>query len=423
MPRFPFIQRTPVPGASYLVSNTFTKDERGSLGFENPVRIQFSTSGHASESLSDWCQRHQHVSVQSMQLRKEQAAPFHEYIAFSLGDDAGHASYFRIDRRQLSNGVPSLGCTGDEGFGALDTIEEIMELEHSTYSPSDCLVQLDFTEDVRLALIIDICREISQHDMATFYTPQRYNCYFYAQTILLCTLCKQYEWYNNFIWGSGKLYSNNEDVTTGDMPLANLHKASRVTISIQEKKSVRYLVLYRGAATYPLSQQIQPTGSPTECRTLWRAPSRMIRPRRCPQRKGMGIWTSTMKETDIGNVQAYLSGMIRAHGVRVEQYKNVSKCSAWEVERDIKKAMNEIWGGRWWLLGQVDQTLLQPQASSAERYLSKQKGQKNSGKAETEQGSELKRRPRVTRQQGWEREWQIVDVASAAKELYGHLPV
>ncbi|KAJ1299956.1 hypothetical protein OPQ81_002624 [Rhizoctonia solani] len=405
MPRLPFGHIIPTaPGSSHYVSNALIIAARVALGLADPVRIQFSASGKASESLSDWCRLHSHTSVESMQLRKEKKAPFfHEYIAFRLRDRAG---CFRIDRRQLPNEGSPLDCTEEAGVEAYETIEEILNLEHSIYNPSDCLVEVEFTEDVRLNLIIDICREISQHEMANVYTVQRYNCYFYAQTILLFTLCKGYGWYESYIWRSGDA-SSDDDVVKNCMPLAGLSKNSRITIRVLDKKLQPHLML---PSDVHCDTDFPP--SPTECSSVWRSPIRMFR----PQRKGSQ--SSIMKETDIGDLQAYLSDMIHAHSVRVEQYKMLLKCSAWEVEGDIKQTMNEIWKKRWLLLGQVDSMILQLQAPRAQRYRRGQKDRQNSGKVGTGHESELKRRPRVATKKEWEREWEVVGSASVVTESH-----
>ncbi|KAG8727328.1 hypothetical protein FRC11_013481 [Ceratobasidium sp. 423] len=117
---------------------------------------------------------------------------------------------------------------------------------------------------------------------------------------------------------------------------------------------------------------------PTERTSNWRVPLRMLRPRR------KGSQLNAMKEADIGDLQEYLSDMIHAHSVRVEQYKFLLKCTAWEVEWDIKKAMNDIWGKRWLLLGQVEDmypTLAQP-ITAAPDSTNQPRGQKGRGKDE-----------------------------------------
>ncbi|KAH7318852.1 hypothetical protein B0J17DRAFT_773201 [Rhizoctonia solani] len=52
---------------------------------------------------------------------------------------------------------------------------------------------------------------------------------------------------------------------------------------------------------------------------------------------------SMMEESDLDDLREYLSNMIWAHGVRVEQYKLILGCSAKEIQWDVKGAMNDIW--------------------------------------------------------------------------------
>ncbi|CAE6488158.1 unnamed protein product [Rhizoctonia solani] len=236
----------------------------------------------------------------------------------------------------------------EAGVEAYDTIEHITALDSAECGPSDCLIQLDFEENVRLELLIDICREISQHELAQVYTVQRFNCYFYAQTILLCTLCKPYGWCEDYIWDATAKYAGpmQGEVITTRMPLANFRQNSKITIRVLDKQPSR-LTPASGATVYNPDMP-----SSTRSNSNWRAALRMIRPR------SNGSQSNTMKETDIGDLQEYLSNMIRAHTVRVEQYKFQLKCEAWDVEWDIKEAMNDIWGKRWPLLGQIEDMYL-----------------------------------------------------------------
>ncbi|CAE6485606.1 unnamed protein product [Rhizoctonia solani] len=297
----------PAPGSSYYVANASVKGMRVALGLADPVRVQFGAFGVADGLLSDWCELHSQASVQAMQLRKERKGPFfHEYIAFSMKNSQGGTTYFRLDRRQLPNEGCPLDCTEDAGVEPYETIEQITDFEDSMYSPSDCLVRLDFKDGLRLQLIIDICREISQHDLAGVYTVQRYNCYFYAQTVLLLALCKEYDWYEDSIW--------------------------EYHISASDES------YYSPIALPPAGFDIH-----------WKSPLRMIRPKR--NSSGSGI----MREIDIGYLQQYLSDMIYSHSVRVGQYALLLKCTAQGVDTDIKKAMDEIWANRWLILGQVEE--------------------------------------------------------------------
>ncbi|CAE7091595.1 unnamed protein product [Rhizoctonia solani] len=225
------------PSSTYDVSNAVIKGVRVAFGRKRAIRIKFDDSDTPDRRLAEWCECHSHTYVQSLQLRKERRAPFfHEYIAFRL--DTGES--FRMDRRQLPNEGSPLDCKENGGVEAYETLEQIDNMEDSLYNASDCLVQLDFQESVRPELIIDICREIAQHELSYVYTVQRYNCYFYAQTILLCTLCRQYGWYEDYIWGSGNVLRvcDTEEVVTDEIPLARLGKNSTIRIRVLEKQLV-----------------------------------------------------------------------------------------------------------------------------------------------------------------------------------------
>lgn len=180
------------PGASYRISNALIIAQRHLLKLEGPIRIRFDEEWKAGNSLFDWYARRSKRCIQKLQLRKERESPFfHEYIVFSLREDGG---YFRIDRRQLPDEVLPLDCIYD-GVEARDTIEEVKSLDDALYCASDCLVELEFNADVDLGLVLKICKAIQQHPAARVYTLQRYNCYFFAQTILTCIARSAFTWY------------------------------------------------------------------------------------------------------------------------------------------------------------------------------------------------------------------------------------
>ncbi|CAE6470879.1 unnamed protein product [Rhizoctonia solani] len=184
---FARLPSAPLPGSSYYISNTVIIAKRVALGLEAPIRIK-SDKWADGNPLYDWLQRYSNVKIESIQLRKEQKAPFfHEYIAIELSN----GSYFRIDRRQLPDEQSPMSSTERNGVEAYDTIEQITSLDDSMYNPSDYLVQIYFERGVNLSVIAYTCDAISKDFRASAYTLQRYNCYFYAQTILLCTLCEQ----------------------------------------------------------------------------------------------------------------------------------------------------------------------------------------------------------------------------------------
>ncbi|KAB5588666.1 Replicase polyprotein 1a [Ceratobasidium theobromae] len=173
------------PNASRNASNTFSRAKRRLLGLEDPVQIHFKAEWKEGNPLFDWLYRRRHLPIHMLQLRKERESPyFHEYIAFSLQKNGG---CFRIDRRQRPDENAPMDSIYTNGVEPYDTIEQITSLDHSEYNTSDCLVAIEFKTDVDLDAIIRICRAIHQHPNAKVYTLQRYNCYFFAQTILLGT--------------------------------------------------------------------------------------------------------------------------------------------------------------------------------------------------------------------------------------------
>ncbi|GAB1527125.1 hypothetical protein RhiTH_010300 [Rhizoctonia solani] len=169
------------PGASYRAQKAMVIARRHLQYLEDPVRIQFKQEWKRGNPLFDWYQRRTHKIVDKLELRKEHEAPFyHEFVVFRLEEEGG---YFRIDRRQ-SNPLDFLYQSGVEAY---DTIEEVSSMNDRLYSASDCLVSLDLRIGIHLSVILRTCWAIQMHPSAWAYTPQLYNSYFLAQTILMCT--------------------------------------------------------------------------------------------------------------------------------------------------------------------------------------------------------------------------------------------
>ncbi|CAE6421190.1 unnamed protein product [Rhizoctonia solani] len=336
MSKFPFARRPTIfaPEASQYISNASIIAARAALGRAAPVRIEFDTSGNKTEPLAVWMGKRSHAEVECMQLRKERKGPFfHEYIVFRLINDKG---CFRIDRRQLPDETSPLGCTEDAGVEPYETIEDIGTLEESIYSPSECLAHAEFKEHIRMELIIDICREISQHYHASTYTVQRFNCYFYAQTIFLFTVCKEYDWYQRYIWGAGSIALKEEDLIRAQMPLKNIEKSRKIDLKILDKNLCSHLIL-PSDSTYTISD----ISNSNRYNSAWKMLFRLVR----SQRKNSQA--QQLKEASIGELQELISDMIHAHSVRIENFRVLLGCSAREVEQDIKRTMNDIWRNNW----------------------------------------------------------------------------
>ncbi|CAE6474562.1 unnamed protein product [Rhizoctonia solani] len=168
------------PGASYRAPKAMIIARRHLRHLEDPVRIEFKQEWKEGNPLFDWYQRRTSKFIDKIELRREREAPFHhEFVVFRLGKEGG---YFRIDRRQNS----PLDFLHQKGVEANDTVEEVSSMNDHLYSASDCLVSLDLRIGVHLSIILQTCWAIQMHPSAWAYTPQCYNSYFLAQTILMC---------------------------------------------------------------------------------------------------------------------------------------------------------------------------------------------------------------------------------------------
>ncbi|CAE7234284.1 unnamed protein product [Rhizoctonia solani] len=191
----------PLPGSTYRMGNASSVSgrrlfiaSRKLLGHE-PVRIQFIKEWATGNPLFDWYSGLESSPagclVHSIQLRKEHKQPFfHEYLVLSMGKEK--KVYFRLERRQLENEDQPMNSLLAYGVEAYDTIEKTLSPDKHIVS-SFCATQVDFKDGLHIAVILEICRAIHKHPSARVYTLQHFNCYFFAQTILLCTARATYQ--------------------------------------------------------------------------------------------------------------------------------------------------------------------------------------------------------------------------------------
>ncbi|CAE6450784.1 unnamed protein product [Rhizoctonia solani] len=182
-----------LPGSTHRIANASVVASRKLVGRE-PVRIEFIKEWAEGNPLFDWYAGRPGTSgrlVYSIQLRKERKQPFfHEYLVLCMGNQKN--AYFRLERRQLENEDQPLNSLLEYGVEAYDTIEKTFSFEKHVVS-SSCVAQIDFEAGIHIAVILEICRAIQKHPSAKVYTLQRFNCYFFAQTILLCTARATYQ--------------------------------------------------------------------------------------------------------------------------------------------------------------------------------------------------------------------------------------
>ncbi|CAE6437906.1 unnamed protein product [Rhizoctonia solani] len=183
-----------LPGASYRTANAFIVARRKILKLQDPFEMDFNDWGPGNRSY-DWYHSLSNRYIQTIHLRKERESPFyHEFIVFRLRGD--RPTFWRIDRRQLPDEQTPLNSIYTEGVPARDTIEQVTSLESRLEVRSNCMVEIDFQPDVQVdvGLVLKICRAIKADKNAKVYTLQRYNCFFFAQTLIMCTTCGVSDW-------------------------------------------------------------------------------------------------------------------------------------------------------------------------------------------------------------------------------------
>ncbi|CAE6451444.1 unnamed protein product [Rhizoctonia solani] len=184
------MSRPSAPGVSVDISGAAKLAARRIRRLGKAVPIDFSTE--ADNELVAWYRGRSDRLVRALQLRQEREGPyFHQFVVFELKDGGG---FFRIDRRLRPDEDTPLNSLKDEGIPAYDTIEPVVAWDDPLFPASDCLISIEFKVDVYLALILKVCRAIQEHPLAKVYTLQRYNCYFFAQTIMLWATCGAADW-------------------------------------------------------------------------------------------------------------------------------------------------------------------------------------------------------------------------------------
>ncbi|EUC54771.1 hypothetical protein RSOL_072710, partial [Rhizoctonia solani AG-3 Rhs1AP] len=190
------MSRPSAPGTSVDISGAAKVAARRLRGLGKAFPIDFTTKGGTENELMTWYRGRPNRLVRTLQLRREREEPyFHQFIVFELNGE-----FFRIDRRLRPDEDTPLNSLKDEGIPAYDTIEPVATWDDALFPASDCLTSIDFRGDVYLALILKICQVIQSHPLAKVYTLQRYNCYFFAQTIMLCAARGAYNQAGTWDW-------------------------------------------------------------------------------------------------------------------------------------------------------------------------------------------------------------------------------
>jgi hypothetical protein len=174
---FPF-RRPLVPAIltpSRAPSNSLFPSSRRSKKHIETIHLDF-VSG--LDRLAEWYHRLKDTRIAGIQLRKEHDSFQHEYLLVLLAD--GYMC--RIDRRPDPK-VP-VDTIMRNGCDAVDTVLEVpswedLPLSHMVETRSYRNPSID------LSRILFICYSIRSDEKARRYTLQKFNCYFFAWTMLL----------------------------------------------------------------------------------------------------------------------------------------------------------------------------------------------------------------------------------------------
>ncbi|KAF9506878.1 hypothetical protein BS47DRAFT_369198 [Hydnum rufescens UP504] len=152
-----------------------------------PLLIQFGPDWR-DNGIMDWYGPRP-TKIHTLQLRREKSEPFnHQYIVVILADD----SILRLDRR--GDETKPVDAMTRDGTDSKDTIANVNSLSDLDKT-SSCLAELHYQgSDVDLSSIIKVCFGIHRDHKAGRYTLQRFNCYFFAWTILVVTARQAMPW-------------------------------------------------------------------------------------------------------------------------------------------------------------------------------------------------------------------------------------
>jgi hypothetical protein len=122
------------------------------------------------------------TKIKTIQLRREISKPLeHQYVVLILSDDC----ILRLDRRgDEANPAHPVTSHGIEFKDTIANVDSLPDLDNTSY----CLVKLYCQDsDVDLSNIIKICFGIHRDNEVGRYTPQYFNGYFFAWTIVVVT--------------------------------------------------------------------------------------------------------------------------------------------------------------------------------------------------------------------------------------------
>ncbi|KAF9520773.1 hypothetical protein BS47DRAFT_403795 [Hydnum rufescens UP504] len=226
-----------------------------------PFRIQFGPDWRNNQ-IMEWHNTlgHRPTKINMFQLRRERSKPLnHQYVVLFLSEDC----ILRLDRR--GDEAKPMDALTPEGIESIDTIANVKSLSELDKT-SDTLAELHCQgRDIDLSNVIKICFGIHKDDEAGHYTLQRFNCYFFAWTVLVATARHVVRWDMLPSDSPWEMVSQN---LAGELST----KSADAMIKLMIRETVKTMITIRGKLKSQLSRVMS-----HRARLVWAMPEWLIR--------------------------------------------------------------------------------------------------------------------------------------------------
>ncbi|KAF8673521.1 hypothetical protein RHS04_07633 [Rhizoctonia solani] len=133
----------------------------------------------------EWYNEHKGKTFSTLQYRKQNEAPWHEFILLFLDD----RSVCRVERTGMADENNRHGALFSHEIPAVDFMQVLPASVASDYEAgpvkSMLVTEIRYLEEIKLLSVLDICYAMQLDSDAKKYTLWRFNCYFFAWSIIL----------------------------------------------------------------------------------------------------------------------------------------------------------------------------------------------------------------------------------------------
>ncbi|KAF8594612.1 hypothetical protein BDV93DRAFT_565241 [Ceratobasidium sp. AG-I] len=202
-----------------LVNRAFAWS-KGNKG-KGPIVIRFPVAwANRIGLVFEWYRLQDHKKFLSIQHRKELTSPFHHQ--FVLVELIG-GSFCRFERTgdpdSRTHALSTVGSTAHDLVETFSSEELALGQEDS-----EVISRITFPNELDLLDILAICYALHQGEKTRHYTLQRFNCYFFAWSIITVLTRRVAHWGNTLseeLWGTVLTNSFNRVSQLSDRPLSD----------------------------------------------------------------------------------------------------------------------------------------------------------------------------------------------------------